>query len=186
MFRGKKKSFKSALFLQIISSIGITAGSHRLWSHRAYKARFQLKVILMIMNSIAYQGPIFFWARDHRVHHKYSDTDADPHNVNRGFFFSHVGWIFKPKHPDFIAAKSKIDITDLTNDSIVMFQKKNYKILALVFCFIAPTIIPVYFWGESVKNSWFVPTLLRFVCVLNVTFSINSFAHMFGQKPYDK
>lgn len=41
-----------------VSSIGITAGAHRLWSHRAYKAKWPLRVILIIFNTIAFQ--VFF------------------------------------------------------------------------------------------------------------------------------
>ena len=140
----------------------------------------------MLLNSIAFQSPIFYWARTHRIHHKYSDTDADPHNATRGFFFSHVGWIFTTKHPDFKVARSKIDTSDLRNDPVVMFQKKYYGILVLLCCFVIPTLTPVYLWGESLKNGWFVVTMFRFVATLNVTFSINSVAHVFGSKPYDK
>lgn len=42
---------------------------------------------------------MYVWVRDHRQHHKYSDTDADPHNASRGFFFSHIGWLMSKKHP---------------------------------------------------------------------------------------
>lgn len=38
-----------------VSSIGITAGAHRLWSHRAYKAKWPLRVILIIFNTVAFQ-----------------------------------------------------------------------------------------------------------------------------------
>jgi len=72
--------------LCLCSALGITGGVQRLWSHKSYKAGFPLKVILMVFNSIANQGSIFHWARDHRVHHLYSDTIADPHDANRGFF----------------------------------------------------------------------------------------------------
>ena len=39
---------------------------------------------------MAGQKNIYYWVRDHRVHHKYSDTDADPHNSHRGFWFAHM------------------------------------------------------------------------------------------------
>ena len=64
------------------SEIGITAGSHRLWAHRSYKAHWILRTWLMILTSLANQGTIYHWARDHRVHHKFSETEADPHNVS--------------------------------------------------------------------------------------------------------
>lgn len=70
------------------------------------------------------QNDIHEWARDHRVHHKYSETDADPHNATRGFFFSHVGWLLCRKHP-LIREKGKgIDMSDLEKDAVVAFQKK--------------------------------------------------------------
>lgn len=39
----------------IVSGLGITAGAHRLWSHRTYKARLPLKVFLIISNTMAFQ-----------------------------------------------------------------------------------------------------------------------------------
>ncbi|CAG9787310.1 unnamed protein product [Diatraea saccharalis] len=68
---------------------------------------------------------MFIWCRDHRLHHRYSDTDADPHNSKRGFFFSHVGWLMCKKHPYVIEFGKKINISDLQADWMVMFQKKN-------------------------------------------------------------
>ena len=35
---------------------GITAGVHRLWSHRSYDAKLPLRIVLMLFNSIANQG----------------------------------------------------------------------------------------------------------------------------------
>lgn len=70
------------------------------------------------------QNDIFEWARDHRVHHKYSETDADPHNAVRGFFFAHIGWLLVRKHPDVIEKGRKLELKDLLNDKVVMFQRK--------------------------------------------------------------
>ena len=81
-----------AFALWPISGLGITAGAHRLWAHRSYKATYSLRMFLMLCNSVANQGTIYHWSRDHRVHHKYAETDADPHNAKRGFWFSHMGW----------------------------------------------------------------------------------------------
>ena len=67
------------------SSIGVTGGLHRLWAHRSYKAHWTLRTWLMFCTSLANQGTIYHWSRDHRVHHKNSETDADPHNVSNTF-----------------------------------------------------------------------------------------------------
>ncbi|CAH1726336.1 acyl-CoA Delta-9 desaturase-like [Aphis gossypii] len=175
-----------AILMYQVSSIGITAGAHRLWSHRAYKAKWPLRVILIIFNTIAFQNHVYEWARDHRLHHKYSETNADPHNANRGFFFSHVGWLLCRKHPDIMEKGRGIDMSDLLADPIVSFQKKYYKLLMPLLCFILPTILPVYCWGESWANSWFVATMFRYTFSLNVTWLVNSAAHMWGGRPYDR
>lgn len=67
---------------------------------------------------------MYEWVRDHRQHHKHVDTDADPHNAKRGFFFSHIGWLLMKKHPDVYEKKKTIDMSDMEADPHVMFQKK--------------------------------------------------------------
>lgn len=70
------------------------------------------------------QNDIYEWARDHRGHHKYSETNADPHNAKRGFFFSHIGWLLVRKHPEVIEKGQKLQLADLEADEVVMFQKR--------------------------------------------------------------
>ncbi|CAH2232945.1 jg16756 [Pararge aegeria aegeria] len=108
--------WKTLIFQNIIlmlAFMGITAGAHRLWSHRAYKAKMPLQIILMVCNSLAFQNTVIHWVRDHRMHHRYSDTDADPHNPTRGFFFSHIGWVLVKKHPEVKRRGTFIDMTGM-------------------------------------------------------------------------
>nr|UFI01025.1 fatty-acyl-CoA desaturase EcauDES6 [Cadra cautella] len=174
-----------AFFLYLCSGLGITAGAHRLWAHKSYKARLPLRVLLTVFNTLAFQDAVIDWARDHRLHHKYSETDADPHNATRGFFFSHVGWLLVRKHPQIKEKGSTIDLSDLKADPVLHFQKKYYLILMPLTCFILPTYIPTL-WGESLWNAYFVCAIFRYVYVLNVTWLVNSAAHAWGSKPYDK
>ncbi|XP_010866808.2 acyl-CoA desaturase [Esox lucius] len=169
----------------LISALGVTAGVHRLWSHKSYKASLPLRIFLAFANSMAFENDIFEWSRDHRVHHKFSETDADPHNAVRGFFFSHIGWLLVRKHPDVIEKGKKIDLSDLKADKVVMFQRKYYKISVVLMCFTVPTLVPWYLWGENFWVSYFVPGLLRYAVVLNSTWLVNSAAHMWGNRPYD-
>uniref|UniRef100_W5KA55 stearoyl-CoA 9-desaturase n=2 Tax=Astyanax mexicanus TaxID=7994 RepID=W5KA55_ASTMX len=169
----------------LFSALGITAGVHRLWSHRSYKATLPLRLFLALGNSMAFQNDIYEWARDHRVHHKFSETDADPHNATRGFFFSHIGWLLVRKHPDVIEKGSKLELSDLKADKVVMFQRRFYKSSVLLMCFAVPTVVPWLFWGESLWVSYFVPALLRYAVVLNASWLVNSAAHMWGNRPYD-
>ncbi|XP_072514846.1 stearoyl-CoA desaturase 5-like [Salminus brasiliensis] len=170
----------------LVTGLGITAGAHRLWSHRSYKAKFPLRLFLAAANSMAFQNDIFEWARDHRGHHKYSETDADPHNAMRGFFFAHVGWLFVHKHKDVIEKGKRLDVRDLLADPVVMFQRRYYKTSVVVMCFLLPTLVPWYFWGESMWNSYFLAAILRYTVSLNLTWLVNSAAHIYGNRPYDK
>ncbi|KAL0132488.1 hypothetical protein PUN28_000322 [Cardiocondyla obscurior] len=106
------------------AAIGVTAGAHRLWAHRSYKAKWPMRIILMLLQTTAFQNHIYEWVRDHRVHHKFTDTDADPHNAKRGFFFSHMGWLLIRKHPDVINKGASIDMSDLEKDFVVVWQRR--------------------------------------------------------------
>jgi stearoyl-CoA desaturase (Delta-9 desaturase) len=116
--------FKLAGFIGLCTGLGITAGAHRLWAHGAYKANRKLKIILLIFQTIAFQNSVIEWVRDHRVHHKFTDTNADPHNASRGFFFSHIGWLMCKKHPDVKKYGAKVNMSDLESDPWLVFQHK--------------------------------------------------------------
>ncbi|XP_061706541.1 acyl-CoA Delta-9 desaturase-like [Cydia pomonella] len=173
-------------FLYVTSILGVTAGAHRLWSHRAYKAKWPLQLILMIFQTSALQYSVINWVRDHRMHHKYVDTDADPHNATRGLFFSHVGWLMMEKHPEFERKSKLIDLSDVESNPILHFQRKYYAILVTIICFILPTVTPVYFWNETWTNAIFVPVLFHHVCAYNAIALVNSALHKWGYRPYDK
>lgn len=66
------------------------------------------------------------------MHHKFSETPADPHNASRGMFFAHFGWLMKKKHPTCLANGKKIDMSDIENDSVVQFFDK-YVFLRFIF-----------------------------------------------------
>ncbi|KAJ8721555.1 hypothetical protein PYW07_002330 [Mythimna separata] len=188
MFTGKVKLW-TVLFgvsFAIMSGMGVTAGAHRLWAHRSYKARWPLRLFLAFMQTMAFQNHIYEWVRDHRVHHKFTETDADPHNAKRGFFFSHIGWLMVRKHKDVFEKGATVDMSDLEKDPIVMFQKKTYLVVMPILCFIIPAWIPVYFWGENPWVSWYVASITRYTVALHFTWLVNSAAHIWGNRPYDK
>lgn len=174
------------VLLKILSNLGVTAGAHRLWSHKSYKATLPYKIMVMLFNCISFQNSIYVWTRDHRVHHKFTETDADPHNAKRGFFFAHIGWLMMKKHPDVIKKGSAIDMSDIEQDSIVMFQHRHYYILGIIASVILPTSIPWCFWGENGLYSYLTCGILRYVLTLHDAWLVNSAAHLWGSRPYSK
>jgi len=185
VFLAKWPTVLWTIFCYLCAGLGITAGAHRLWSHRCFKARLPLKLCLLVFNCMSFQNHVIEWSRDHRCHHKWTDTDADPHNTNRGFFFSHMGWLLVRKHPKLKEMGSKLDLSDLTNDPLLAFQKKHYLLMVLLFCFLLPTAIPVYLWKEKALVAFYTAGIFRYCLMLHSTWFINSIAHMFGYRPYD-
>ncbi|XP_011870643.1 PREDICTED: acyl-CoA Delta(11) desaturase-like isoform X2 [Vollenhovia emeryi] len=164
--------------------VGITAGAHRLWAHRSYSAKLPLRILLISLFCSAGQTHPSKWLRVHRIHHRYTDTCADPHNSHRGFFFSHVGWLMMKHHPAVKEYGKNVDMSDISADPVIRFVDKFYPLLMVPMCFILPTLIPIYLWNETWRLS-ISSVIIRYVFSLNFTFSVNSFAHLWGNKPYN-
>jgi len=175
-----------ANLLAMVLGLGITAGAHRLWSHKAYKATLPLKIILLFLQTSTLQNSVYTWVRDHRLHHKFTDTDSDPHNSKRGLFFSHMGWLLVRKHPEVKNKVNVIDMSDIKADKMLMVQHKYYIPLALLCSF----ALPIYLWRIIFNEPWFACIAIggayRYVYSLHCTWTINSLAHYIGMKPYDK
>lgn len=173
------------VFYAIFSGFGVTAGVHRYWCHKSYKATIPFRIFLAIAFTSSGQNSIYNWVRDHRVHHKFSDTDADPHNISRGFLFSHVGWLCIKKHKDVITQGNKISMQDVLDEPVAAFFIKYFMPLKIFLCFVLPVIIPVVFWKENIMSAILSQAFLRYCLILNATWSVNSFAHLYGDKPYN-
>jgi len=168
----------------ILSGMGTTVGAHRLFTHRTFKASQKMKILMVILQTMAGQEPALHWVRDHRVHHKYTDTDADPYNSRRGFFFSHMGWLLCRKHPEVIKQGKKVDMSDLENDPILLLQQKYYVPAAIILTLGLPVALSCYL-GESFSSAY-NGNIYRYLLGLHLVWSVNSVAHIWGHKPYDK
>ena len=119
--------------------MSITAGYHRLWSHKTYDANIVVRVILAIGGAMALQNSILHWSSDHRIHHRHvDDNDKDPYSAKRGLWFAHIGWMLREyqekRYDDYRNCK------DLQKDKVVMWQHNYYNSAyncALIYRFIA-------------------------------------------------
>jgi stearoyl-CoA desaturase (delta-9 desaturase) len=175
--------FAQAVVMYQICGWGVTAGMHRLWSHRSYKARLPTRFILMMLASITNQGSIYHWCRDHRVHHKFSDTVADPHDINRGFFYAHMGWLLLNKDQPVKDAGKQLDCSDLLNDWVVYINYKLNPLWDQFWCFIVPGIYGHYYMG-SFMDGFLIFGAMRWIMESHATWCVNSVAHTFGYRPY--
>ncbi|KIM85791.1 hypothetical protein PILCRDRAFT_96315 [Piloderma croceum F 1598] len=178
-----KLQWQTAVFAAIyyyFTGLGITAGYHRLWAHRSYNASKPLQYILAALGAGSVEGSIKWWARGHRAHHRYTDTDLDPYNAHKGLLWSHVGWmIIKPRRKPGAA-----DVSDLTRNPIIKWQHKNYIWLMLIMAFIVPTLVCGLGWGDW-KGGYVYAGVMRLTFVHHSTFCVNSLAHWLGDAPFD-
>lgn len=171
----------AAIFLFYFTGMSITAGYHRLWSHKAYSAHPIVSFILAVGGAMTLQNSILHWSSDHRVHHKHVDIDdADPYSASKGFWFSHIGWMLREYQSTRYADYS--NCKDLQKDKIVMWQHKYYLPIVLVSNF--GICILLGWLNGDILGMVLLAGLTRLVLVHHVTFFINSLAHMWGSRPF--
>lgn len=160
------------------SSISITGGYHRLFSHPSYKAHLGLRLFYLCFGAAGAQNSALKWSIDHRIHHKETDTDNDPYNIERGFWWAHILWIFykDEREPDLSLAR------DLTLDPWVMWQDKYYLHLAIVVGAVIPFGLGSL-WGDP-WGALLIAGFLRLALQWHATFSVNSFTHLVGSRPF--
>ena len=169
-----------AFVFYFLTAGSITGGYHRLFSHRTYEARPWLRWFWALFGAASFQNSILIWAREHRLHHRFVDTDLDPYSINRGFWFAHIGWML------ITPAASPIAIEpygrDLSADPVVRFQHKHYVLVATLMGFGLPTLLG-YFLGSAL-GGLAIAGFLRIVALHHATFLINSWCHYFGGQTY--
>ena len=158
-----------------------TAGYHRLWAHTSYKATLPLKIFLVAGGAAAVEGSARWWSREHRAHHRYTDTDKDPYSVRKGLLYSHLGWMVFKQNPRRIG---RTDISDLNEDPVVVWQHKNYLSCVIVMALVIPTLVCGFGWGDWL-GGYVYAGILRIFFIQQATFCVNSLAHWLGDQPFD-
>ncbi|MCY4443629.1 MAG: fatty acid desaturase [Proteobacteria bacterium] len=158
--------------------IGVSMGMHRLFSHRTFKVSKQISYIIGLFSTLAFQGPIAEWVARHRMHHAGSDTHEDPHNVKRGFFYAHMGWLLYHNdhfnHPNKIKAYSR----DILQDPVLKFMSTR------IFMITAQCVLALLLWLIG-GMPWLVwGTFVRLAINYHSTWLVNSAAHLWGYKTY--
>jgi len=167
-------------FYWVTACLGVTLGYHRLLSHRSFIVPRWLERFFATCGAISCQhGPID-WVGLHRHHHSFSDTEVDHHNSKKGFWWSHMGWMFK----DVEALKAVPKLSaDLIKDPYYRFLNKYFLLLQI------PIGLSLYAIGQKLGVGgwalvlWGIP--LRLVVVYHITWLVNSATHCWGKAPFE-
>ena len=154
----------------------ISAGYHRLFSHKAYVASWPVRLILLLFGAASFENSALKWSSDHRVHHRYvDDLEKDPYAIGKGFWFAHWTWVMEAQDIPLAG------VSDLQKDRLVMWQHRHFFLIGAVVA-----SIPVWI-GLATGNlvgHLVIGLVLRIVLTHHTTFLINSAAHVFGTRPY--
>ena len=174
--------------LYALTVLGVTAGFHRLFTHRSFVASRPLKITLAVMGSLALEGSLTSWVANHRRHHRFSDDDGDPHSpyeprrtsIWRGLLYAHVGWLFRPG-----PVTERREIADILVDRDLVFVARLFPLFALA-TFALPFgigwLVTGTFIGAVTALVW--GGLARIALVHHLTWSTNSVCHVFGKRPF--
>jgi stearoyl-CoA desaturase (delta-9 desaturase) len=169
------------IFYGVATGLSITLGYHRLFSHLTFQARWPVKLFTLLFGAAAFEGTVLVWSADHRRHHKFTDEEDDPHDISRGFFHAHIGWLLFRTGPE----TPLTWVRDLQKDRLAVWQHKHYVPLALAMGFGLPTLTG-YLWGgpTAALGGFLIAGAARIVFVHHMTFCINSLCHWIGKQPY--
>lgn len=175
------KTVALAVLLYVFCGVSITAGYHRCFAHKSYDAHWAVRAFFAFFGAGAVQGSVKWWAHSHRIHHRYTDTNRDPYDAREGFWYSHMGWMLTKANPK---NRARADISDLTSDPIVVFQHRHYLAVMTISSVILPCVVAGLGWGDW-KGGFIYGGILRFFCIQQATFCVNSLAHWIGTQPFD-
>jgi stearoyl-CoA desaturase (delta-9 desaturase) len=176
----------------VVPGLGITVGFHRYFTHRSFETSRPVKTLLAVLGSMTSQGPVCQWVSDHRKHHAHSDVEGDPHSPHvgsgagvmgavRGFWHSHVGWLFSTKG---LVVRTKYG-RDLLEDAIVRNVDRLY-FLWVMLGFVLPFTVGYLLDGmRGGVEATIWGGLVRIAVFQHITWSVNSICHMFGRRDFD-
>jgi stearoyl-CoA desaturase (Delta-9 desaturase) len=176
--------------MYVITGLGITVGFHRYLTHRSFRAKRWVRVSLAVCGSMAIQGSPIQWVADHRKHHRFSDKEGDPHSpwrygtdfkaVSKGFFYSHVGWLY-----DWDKTCEDRFAPELLADRDINWISRTFIAWVGLSVLLPAVAGGLWSWSwQGALTAFFWAGLVRIFLLHHVTFSINSVCHISGRRPF--
>ena len=175
---------------------GINIGYHRLLTHRSFKCPRWVERFFVFLAICCLEDAPATWVATHRLHHKDSDDQPDPHSPWVNFWWSHMGWLFF--HNRDINNWGAFDkfARDILKDPFYMWLQRGLNWF-WIYAAHAAAFFAAGFgigWlgggtpmaGLQLGLSWLVwCVIVRTVIVWHITWSVNSFSHVFGYRSFE-
>ncbi|XP_071700302.1 delta-9 acyl-lipid desaturase 2-like [Rutidosis leptorrhynchoides] len=168
--------FIVSMGLVLLTETDMTIGYHRLLTHRSFKVPKWLEYTFAYCGVLSGQKDPISWVSIHKKHHKYAETDRDPHSPTEGFWFSHIGWFC---YNNYIVAKcgDYTNVPELKAQWFYRFLHNTY--------FWHPTALAMllYIYGGFAYLAWGVG--IQTVIVCHITFVVRSVGHVWGERSWN-
>jgi stearoyl-CoA desaturase (Delta-9 desaturase) len=175
-----------AIVAYLVSGFGLTAGYHRLFTHRSFKAVRGLRIALAVAGSFGIEGSPIQWVANHRRHHAFADREGDPHSpwrygtspaaVVKGLLYAHLGWMLRRE----LSNRARF-APDLVADRDMRMIGRLFGPLAA-----ASLLVPALI-GGVVTGTWTGALSALFwagIVRMTVPWSVNSICHVVGERPF--
>ena len=177
-----------------LSGAGVCIGLHRYFTHGTFKTGRVCTLVLGILGSWSWQGPVTRWVADHRRHHRFGDQPYDPHSPYwigdksndsklKGWIHSHFMWMLTGSVSD-----EERYAKDTLVNPVIAWCTRHYWLLAMS-SLVLPAIVAALLGGQDWKTNAMLGFLwagcARVALLHQLTWSVNSFAHMVGGKEAD-
>jgi stearoyl-CoA desaturase (delta-9 desaturase) len=160
--------------LYVVRMFGVTAGYHRYFSHKTYKMGRVMQFLMALLAMSGAQKGVLWWASHHRHHHKHSDDEHDVHSPRqKGFWYSHVGWILDPKWE----VTREESVRDLSRFPELVWLNKHPILPTFILGFLC--------WAVRGWEGLLIGHFLSTVLLWHGTFTINSLTHVIGKRRYE-
>ncbi|QDU60615.1 Fatty acid desaturase [Planctomycetes bacterium Pan216] len=180
----------------IFGSIGINIAYHRLLTHRSFQCPRWFEHCLALIGVCSLQDSPGRWVAIHRMHHKHSDEQPDPHSPWVTFFWGHMGWLVVENEDLNHLSTFEQYARDVFRDRFYLKLHRGNLWLwiywghALAFLLagfltgylLTGTMAGTLHWG-GIIFLWGV--VVRTVYVWHITWAVNSAAHRWGYRNYE-
>jgi len=173
------------LISYLYHGLGITLGYHRLLAHRSFKVPRWLEYLIISGGYLCFEGSPISWVTNHRLHHRFSDHDGDPHSPKDGLWHAFIGWMLKPR-VDVSADESRVICADLYRDRLYVALDAGKTSMHALICL----VLGVAFRGAiflALGPMALAANLLASLFTFNAPLLVNSFGHIekLGYRNFD-
>jgi len=154
--------------------LGISMGYHRLLTHRGFETSAAFRYVLAALGTMNFQGGPVGWVGTHRIHHRDSDTENDPHSPRHGFVWAHLLWCLVR---DPLGRNRKAAAGDLGKERGMVWLDRWFWVPQAV---LAAVLFLIGGW------SWVVwGVAVRTVFTYHATWLVNSASHKWGYRNFE-